>query len=95
VWRLHLFGFKHSADHWVEKGEQLHLSYLDGRVLWDGASPIRHRLASPQQHELWLTLRSARSGISSPALGEGREQRMGLESEATYAGCNSSPFTTP
>jgi hypothetical protein len=34
----------------------------DGRVLWDGTSPIRHRLASPQEHELWLTLRSARLG---------------------------------
>jgi hypothetical protein len=52
----------------------------------DGASPIRHRLASPQEYELWLTSRSARSGISSLHSGEGWEQRMGLESEATYAG---------
>jgi hypothetical protein len=34
----------------------------DGRPLWDGTSPIRYRLALPQEHELWLTLRSARSG---------------------------------
>jgi hypothetical protein len=34
----------------------------DGRVMWNGTSPIRRRLASPQEHERWLTLRSARSG---------------------------------
>jgi hypothetical protein len=36
----------------------------DGRPLWDGTNPIRYRLASPQEHGLWLTLRSA--GIGSP-----------------------------
>jgi hypothetical protein len=30
---------------------------VDGRPLWDGTSPIRHRLASPQEHGLWLTVR--------------------------------------
>jgi hypothetical protein len=35
---------------------------VDGRPLWDGLGPIRYGLASPQEHGLWLTLRSARSG---------------------------------
>jgi hypothetical protein len=35
---------------------------VDGRPLWDGTKPIRYRLALPQEHGLWLTLRSARTG---------------------------------
>jgi hypothetical protein len=35
---------------------------VDGRPLWDGTSPIRYRLASPHEHGLWLTLRSAEIG---------------------------------
>jgi hypothetical protein len=34
----------------------------DGRVLWDGASPIRYRSATPQEHWLWVTLRSSLKG---------------------------------
>jgi hypothetical protein len=34
----------------------------DRRVLWDGASPMRCRLATPREHEQWLTLRDSRSG---------------------------------
>jgi hypothetical protein len=35
---------------------------FDGRVLWDGKSPIRHRLATAQEHWLWVTLRSSLKG---------------------------------
>jgi hypothetical protein len=31
----------------------------DGRPLWDGSSPIRHRAASPREHEQWLILRNS------------------------------------
>jgi hypothetical protein len=34
----------------------------DGRPLWDGASPIRYRLASSREHEQWLILRHSRTG---------------------------------
>jgi hypothetical protein len=33
----------------------------DGRVLWDGTSLIRYRLASPQEHEQWLVVRNSRT----------------------------------
>jgi hypothetical protein len=33
----------------------------DGRVLWDGTSLIRYRLASPQEHEQWLVVRNLRT----------------------------------
>jgi hypothetical protein len=38
------------------------LTRADGRALWDGVGPIRHRLASPHEHERWLTLRDSRTG---------------------------------
>jgi hypothetical protein len=38
------------------------LLLVDRRPLWDGTSPIRYRLASPHEHGLWLTLRSAQIG---------------------------------
>jgi hypothetical protein len=31
----------------------------DGRPLWDGTSPIRHRPASPQEHAQWLVPRNS------------------------------------
>jgi hypothetical protein len=36
----------------------------DGGVLWDGTSPIRYRLASRHEHELWLTVRKAQTGCA-------------------------------
>jgi hypothetical protein len=34
----------------------------DGRVLWNGTSPMRCRLATPHEHEQWLILRDSRIG---------------------------------
>jgi hypothetical protein len=33
----------------------------DGRLLWDGPSPIRYRFACPREHERWLILRDSRA----------------------------------
>ncbi len=33
----------------------------DGRPLWDGRSPIRHRAASPEEHRQWLIVRNSRT----------------------------------
>ena len=34
----------------------------DGRVLWDGTSPIGYRLAAPPEHEQWLIFRDSQTG---------------------------------
>jgi hypothetical protein len=33
----------------------------DGRVIWNGTSPIRYRRASPHEHKQWLAVRNSRS----------------------------------
>jgi hypothetical protein len=61
----HVIGEEESGFQVVIRGYS-GLLRADGRPLWDGTSPIRHRLASPQEHGLWLTVRSARTGPNDP-----------------------------
>jgi hypothetical protein len=37
------------------------LPRADGRPLWDGTSPVRHRAASPHEHAQWLIVRDSRT----------------------------------
>jgi hypothetical protein len=36
----------------------------DGRPLWDGDSPVRHRAASPEEHAQWVIVRDSRTESS-------------------------------
>jgi hypothetical protein len=42
----------------------------DGRPLWDGKSPVRHRAASPEEHAQWLIVRDSRTeSADDPTIG--------------------------
>jgi hypothetical protein len=56
---------------------------------------LPQQLASPQEHELWLTLRSAPSGISSLPSGKAGGSEWDWSSRQHTRGCNCSPFSTP